>query len=476
MSRIITSDAQRLHIASDLGITDYPYSIFCYYKAPATPSAKFIWQFKNDATDNKYISLDLGASDVVVQRLVEQFTEADSTVGSIAEATWEPCLIVGTTIEHTLYALSETIVINHTQTWQTNDAPGFGIGNGYTGGWAAKGRVAHFTVWAKELSPGDITSIMGGSDPDSIDTVNQAAYWAMTDGTADGDLTDARNSLVLTNVGTTFDNGDNPSFSLPVLSQTAQIDVTITVDGDFPGVAPLTFTQTGDINVALGVNGTQSATKPILTNYTAQFGNTIRVIPASTTDVNNGVMYMVITEEGDVPSVTQIKAGQNSEGNNALASESISISRIGEHIFTEVNSLLGNTEYEVYFVHTSDSNTNSNAYTSGFTTLGYGGGAAPVVVLNQNKKKQIKRKVKKEVERIQKKPFVKSERKKASQESINRIVKAQLKTEDTDNSQIRSLRQEIRSYAKEAFELEISNKAKITKNNMKRKLLILMAI
>jgi hypothetical protein len=109
-------------------------------------------------------------------------------------------------------------------------------------------------------------------------------------------------------------------------------------------------------------------TPPVLTSPTVGSINYQGGTPSVTTDEANGTAYMVIVPNGNTPSVTQIKAGQNSSGGAALASQNRSVTATGSQAFTAVTSLSASTTYTCWFVHTDASNNNSTAVSTNFTT------------------------------------------------------------------------------------------------------------
>jgi hypothetical protein len=109
-------------------------------------------------------------------------------------------------------------------------------------------------------------------------------------------------------------------------------------------------------------------TAPTLSNPLAASVGTTTVTPTVTTDEANGTMYMVVVPDADVPSVAQIKAGQQSSGGAAIASDNDAISATGAHAFAQVTGLTASTAYELYFVHTDAATNDSSASTVGFTT------------------------------------------------------------------------------------------------------------
>jgi hypothetical protein len=106
---------------------------------------------------------------------------------------------------------------------------------------------------------------------------------------------------------------------------------------------------------------TKDTTAPTLTSATVITITSSGGTPRVTTDEGNGTLYMVIVTNGDIPSVVQIKAGQNSSGAAALASQNISVTTPGIKTFSAVTSLSPTTNYDVWFVHTDALANNSVA-------------------------------------------------------------------------------------------------------------------
>lgn len=83
--------------------------------------------------------------------------------------------------------------------------------------------------------------------------------------------------------------------------------------------------------------------------------------PSVITDGSDGTLYMVVVADGDTPSAAQIKAGQNSSGAAASASQSMVVSSSGTKTFAAIATLSANTAYDVWFVHTNASAQDSAA-------------------------------------------------------------------------------------------------------------------
>lgn len=115
-------------------------------------------------------------------------------------------------------------------------------------------------------------------------------------------------------------------------------------------------------------SGDPDVTAPTLSNQavgdlTAEGG-----VPAVDTDEDNGTLYMVVVPNGDTPSAAQIKAGQDSNSDPALADESIAVTTTGTQTFAAVTGLTPGTAYDAWFVHTDAASNDSTAVKADFTT------------------------------------------------------------------------------------------------------------
>ena len=80
--------------------------------------------------------------------------------------------------------------------------------------------------------------------------------------------------------------------------------------------------------------------------------------PSASIDEAGVIYYVVIADGASVPSASQVKAGQDSTGSAALASDSAIVSSMPfTSGFSAITSLPGNTAYDVYFVAEDDEGT-----------------------------------------------------------------------------------------------------------------------
>lgn len=212
-----------LSYSGSFSITTDPLTIFAWVKLNATTSG-MICAYENTTTD--YVALNnLSGS---FRCLVEQeFGGNASTIGTASTATWYPVIGIFTAGNIAqIHALGESVDGGFAGAFQTEATPGFSVGSllNNTGLDPINGKVAHVAIWSSELSAGDRSSLISGSDPSTIATGSLVEYWALTGASLLG-----LNGRTLTVNGTvTSDTGDNPTVgggggSTPVLLFTSQL-------------------------------------------------------------------------------------------------------------------------------------------------------------------------------------------------------------------------------------------------------------
>lgn len=133
------------------------------------------------------------------------------------------------------------------------------------------------------------------------------------------------------------------------------------------GSATITWSDSEE-NAGARIELVAAPVAPDLSSPTAHNVTQTAVTPRVTTDTANGTLYMVLVPDADVPSVSQIKAGQQSSGAAAIAAANQAVSATGVQSFTAVTGLTSSTAYELYFVHTNSGAQDSTASTVGFST------------------------------------------------------------------------------------------------------------
>jgi uncharacterized protein YjiK len=113
-------------------------------------------------------------------------------------------------------------------------------------------------------------------------------------------------------------------------------------------------------------------TAPVLSAATSTNPTSVGFMPTVDTDEANGTLHMVVVPDGDSPTATQVKAGQQSNGSAATISESLVVSTTGTIEFSNITELDMGTDYELYFVHSDASANDSTMVTAAAATNTFG--------------------------------------------------------------------------------------------------------
>jgi len=210
MSRVNAS----LYIDSDLGISGWPYTIFCWVKRRNdAPAVQYPTLLYNTSTD--YGSIQMGSTYYAVSRNYNGSSDiAVTESGTTVPTDWHPMLAVFNTNYVILYTNLYTTGPNtsSTGTWATNSSPRFCIGYTYAlASWYVS-KIAHVAVWNTVLSEASRTALLGATKtPDQVsETANLRAYWPFTD-SVDYNISEV-NSYTLS-TGGTYDADDNPTIT-----------------------------------------------------------------------------------------------------------------------------------------------------------------------------------------------------------------------------------------------------------------------
>lgn len=113
-----------------------------------------------------------------------------------------------------------------------------------------------------------------------------------------------------------------------------------------------------------------AATAPTLSAQTVDLVSSTSGTPKVTTNNASGTLYMVCVPDGDSPSVSQIKAGQNSSGSAAINAQNQTVTSTGQKAFSTVTGLTTDVPYDFWFVHTNSVG-DSSAVKADFTPVEY---------------------------------------------------------------------------------------------------------
>lgn len=133
---------------------------------------------------------------------------------------------------------------------------------------------------------------------------------------------------------------------------------------------------------------TAASAAPTLTSLSAGDISDISIEPSVSTTGIDGALYAVVVPDGDSPSVDQVKLGQQSNDEPAIAADAIAVNGAGSYEFSILAGLDADTSYELFSVHTTVDNVDSASVTTGFTT----DSPPPPPVSDQPKGKTRKRK------------------------------------------------------------------------------------
>ena len=221
MSRVFNGLNNYLKNTVDgIGITAFPFTVAVWVKFASSNTLDNIWRYTNDVTNAKYFrgEQETYASQAIAVQDVNAFS-GNSDAKTID--TWLPYVYTfeSANTEVRGIGVGNSSSVSTAIAYATNINEMIGIGGAGDGTRVIDGKIAHFVVWNIALSAANKQAFIDSVNPANVDSANQTAYWDLTDGTADADLTDTVNSIVLTNINTTIDNADNPV----VITETTQI-------------------------------------------------------------------------------------------------------------------------------------------------------------------------------------------------------------------------------------------------------------
>lgn len=139
---------------------------------------------------------------------------------------------------------------------------------------------------------------------------------------------------------------------------------TITSDGLYPTSGLGHTTLAPDVRAMMSL----VTISPSLDWLKATKLKTTSVTPTVRTNIGNGILYFVLVPNADSPSISQVKAGQQSNGSAAISAQTKSISAVGVQTFTSITGLNPSTGYELFFVHVDKYSVNSELRSVHFTT------------------------------------------------------------------------------------------------------------
>ena len=170
-----------------LGITDYPVSMFCWFKPDTTTVARCLMGLFEDNSSGSSNQLKVGTTTgAVVQSATYDVTNGfrlTSTSTTVTTGAWQNCLAVFTS------STSRAVYLNGggKATTTTTAAVNFSLLNRFTIGAAktnnvtdyADGQIMFATVWAAALSDEDALALDSGIIPVRVRPASVRGHWSI---------------------------------------------------------------------------------------------------------------------------------------------------------------------------------------------------------------------------------------------------------------------------------------------------------
>ena len=140
------------------------------------------------------------------------------------------------------------------------------LGASTTGSVQFNGKLAHSATWLRPLTNTELTNLHSGTNPSSIDSAGQFAYYPMTDNSLVNAWADTPGSALAVNGTVPNDDADNPTVSAPVLPASVTTSDTLQPGTEFTltaanyasaPVSPVTLTDSegSTITVPVTISG-----------------------------------------------------------------------------------------------------------------------------------------------------------------------------------------------------------------------------
>lgn len=226
------------YYATNLGITDYPFTISGWIKTSnaINQSLGGLQDWSNVNVRQNIRFRDPADTDVYAN-------SRDASTGANAFSTgqyyyvpnqWVHVAAVFTSdTSRTMYVDGADAVENTTSIDYENALiDSFTIGASYSSGPSQPfvGNVAEIAVWSSALSSGSVASLAGGAAASVIDSGNLVTYWPLVD-----DLVDDVNGWTLSSAGSPSQDADHPT-----ISGTVYVDLAGVIEGDVSVTSTLT--------------------------------------------------------------------------------------------------------------------------------------------------------------------------------------------------------------------------------------------
>lgn len=187
MGREFNGTSSYLTRTDALGITGYPVSMFCWFKADTTNVARCLMGLFEDNSSGSSNQLKVGtATDATIQSATYDPTNGfryTSTTTTVTTGAWQNCLAVFTS------ATSRAVYLNGggKATTTTTAAVDFSLLNRFTVGAAktnnvtdyADGQIMFPTVWTAALNDEDALALNSGIIPVRVRPASVVGHWSV---------------------------------------------------------------------------------------------------------------------------------------------------------------------------------------------------------------------------------------------------------------------------------------------------------
>lgn len=214
MSYYFNGSNQYLSLASDLGITDYPFTMCCWFKPDALAFGDLCAFSEWGATQRAHVrARDVSNQDILTSVNNGTSGAASSTTDLYSASTWQHAAIVASsTTARCPYLDGSFGTCSLTDISYPDSIDTFSVGyfSSTVSTYYFAGYLAEVAVWSTDLSSTQMQSLAGGTNPQDIASGNLVFYAPLVD-----DLVDDIGALTFTNNNSATQSGDHPTISPP---------------------------------------------------------------------------------------------------------------------------------------------------------------------------------------------------------------------------------------------------------------------
>lgn len=282
-----------LSVSSDL-ITSNNYTFFCYYKETGNASTwRYVFRFNNTASN--YVGLRVRGNNNCLDLDMLQTGSAQAvTTTAVTQDVWHPIVIMSNGATSGRIKTASEDIGASPGAWVTNNAASLSIGADAAGANPIQGKVAHLAVWNRELSTGELDSLLAGTDPATI-TTGLVELW-------DGSSLTGTNGTVLAQTGTVTINDPDTPMAAPTGPTTDSVDTDDDVILGQQNVVIATSNVPASLDSWTAKMGTQGGTSIDLTPVSRAGDNFTVHIPTDISPLSHGQTYDVWIDYTESPS------------------------------------------------------------------------------------------------------------------------------------------------------------------------------